>query len=72
MKTLLLLILFLIAGCSWQHADGTRRHLVLGIGVVDVDPPNRHVDVGHGRDAGRRVGFGPGRVRAPIDRGHLG
>lgn len=68
MKTLLLLILFLISGCSWQHADGTRRHLVLGIGVIDVDSPNHHVDVGAGVDAtavrwramGAMLGGGPG------------
>jgi len=42
--TLLTLLFFGFAsGCSWETSHGTRRHLVIGFGVVDVDPPGQGV-----------------------------
>ncbi|MEM1353910.1 MAG: hypothetical protein AAGH88_03400 [Planctomycetota bacterium] len=57
-----------VLGCSWQRPDGSHRHLVLGIGLVDVDQSGGRVLVGDGVDAravrlravGAMVGSGPG------------
>ncbi|MEM1353908.1 MAG: hypothetical protein AAGH88_03390 [Planctomycetota bacterium] len=32
-----------LLGCSWQRPDGSHRHLVLGIGLVDVDQSSGRV-----------------------------
>lgn len=55
-------------GCSWQRSNGTHRHLVLGIGLVDVDQSSGQASTGEGVDAaavrlravGAMVGSGPG------------